>query len=122
MKTKIILLFLIIITLSACKNNNILLNKNIETIIEENNPNYLISINYPSTNIKKLDTILKKEIDDTIKLFKKEYVDYNNKEVIGLYDSNKKLENILLLPIVFKRIICKLTQFKIIKSHILFFF
>ncbi len=80
MKTKIILLFLIIITLSSCKNNNILLNKNIETIIEENNPNYLISINYPSTNIKKLDTILKKEIDDTIKLFKKEYVDYNNKE------------------------------------------
>ena len=80
MKRKILFLFLILTISTACQNNNIILNENIETIIDENNKDYVISINYPTTNIKKLDNILKKEIDNTIALFKSQYTALNTQE------------------------------------------
>ena len=79
MKKTILFLFLIILLTCTC-NKQTLLTKNIETIIDENNPNYIISINYPTTNIQKLDNNLKKEVNDIITNFKADYTSNNNSE------------------------------------------
>lgn len=55
-------------TLVGCKK----INNDVVTIIKENN-NCLISINYPITNSKKLNKVIKKEINKTYKDFKKNY-------------------------------------------------
>lgn len=64
---KIILIFSLILIVGCTKQNN-----DVVTIIKDNN-NCLISINYPITQSKKLNKIIKKEIKTTYKNFKKNY-------------------------------------------------
>lgn len=65
---KIIPLLLLIILLCGCEKKE----KGVETIIEESSK-YYISINYPTTNIQKIDQAIQKEVNQNLKKFKKEY-------------------------------------------------
>lgn len=64
---KIILIFSLILIVGCTKQKN-----DVVTIIKDNN-NCLISINYPITQSKKLNKIIKKEIKTKYKNFKKNY-------------------------------------------------
>lgn len=77
MKKIIILISIIMILLTGCSNKNILTKSNVNTIIEEDNTDLLISINYPVTHLKKLDQKIQSEIDNIYNNFKKEYRTYN---------------------------------------------
>ncbi len=70
----ILLLFLFLVT--GCFNKNTL-DGQINTLIEEDK-NILVGINYPITNIKNLDKIIKNDIESIYNDFKKEYETFNS--------------------------------------------
>ncbi len=67
---KIILIFCVLIVCACNKTNES--NYRIKTIIEEN-ANTIIAINYPITNIKKLNKKVKEYVNDTYNKFLKQY-------------------------------------------------
>lgn len=76
MLKKIIVLIISIIFLTSCSNKQEI-KKDVNTIIEKNN-NILIGINYPITNIKKLDLKIKKDIELEYNNFKEKYSSFDN--------------------------------------------
>lgn len=75
MLKKFFIIILASILLTSCSNKKEI-KKDVNTIIEKNN-NILIGINYPITNIKKLDSIIKKDVEYEYNTFKKKYDSFN---------------------------------------------
>lgn len=73
---KKVICFLMIFLVTGCFSSKEK-NDNINTIIEEEK-NMLVAINYPITNIKKLDSIIQNDIEDIYNNFKKDYTNFNN--------------------------------------------
>lgn len=80
---KKVIIILLIFLCSACSNKNFK-QENINTIIEENNSELLISINYPTTNIKLLDKRIDKEINEIYKAFKKDFNSPNSNSELNI--------------------------------------
>ncbi len=89
MKRFVLIIFVLILFTGCFKKNS---EKEITTIIE-NNKNILIGINYPITQNKKLDYMIKKDIENTYNSFKNKYGNFyslNEKVELNIdYDFNK---------------------------------
>ncbi|MCI9435029.1 MAG: polysaccharide deacetylase family protein [Bacilli bacterium] len=101
---KIMLIFFVLL-LCAChkKNDN---NYRVKTIIEENS-NTIIAINYPITNIKKLNKKIQKYIDDTYNKFLKQYNEItflNKKHELNIDYTYYSLDNEYISTTLFKHI------------------
>lgn len=101
---KIMLIFFVLL-LCAChkKNEN---NYRVKTIIEENT-NTIIAINYPITNIKKLNKKIQKYIDDTYNKFLKQYNEItflNKKHELNIDYTYYSLDNEYISITLFKHI------------------
>lgn len=72
---KILLIICSLLVFSGCNKKD---NQNKITTIIENNNTILIGINYPITNIKKLDRIIKSDVEKIYNSFKNEYENFNS--------------------------------------------
>lgn len=70
-------------------------NEKINTIIEEDN-NVFISLNYPITNIKKLDKKIKKDVDNIYDDFKKNCIKDSELNIDYTYNKNNNYISIVL--------------------------
>lgn len=99
------MLIFFVLLLCAChkKNEN---NYRVKTIIEENT-NTIIAINYPITNIKKLNKKIQKYIDDTYNKFLKQYNEItflNKKHELNIDYTYYSLDNEYISITLFKHI------------------
>ncbi len=76
MKKRLLICLFILLIIPGCYKKD-KFNKNINTIIEENK-NILIGINYPITNISKLDKVIEKDIETEYNDFKEEYENFKS--------------------------------------------
>ena len=86
---KKIFTILLLLILCGCSNQKT------NTIIEENN-NIFISLNYPITNIKKLDKKIKKDIDLIYNNFKKNSTKDSELNIDYDYNTNNNYISIVL--------------------------
>ncbi len=69
------LFFIIMIFSTGCSKKNF--DQNINTVIEENK-NIIVGINYPTTGYKKIDNLIKNDVESIYNKFKDEYESFSN--------------------------------------------
>lgn len=97
MYKKIFIYLFIIFTFCGCNKKE----ENINTVIEENK-NIIVGINYPTTGYKKIDNLIKNDIEKIYNDFKESYESFSNltnKSELNIDYTYNKLDNIITITI-----------------------